>query len=213
MKTKHVRNGEDYFDKYKFIPMLLGTFFFLLFIIWIISNICRWKWQWGLSEYSVVLFLLLGTALFLFPLLERISLPGGIAFTLRNLPKKVKEIYDVQLLGEVIFNEKVPSELFWIDKNRFLRRLPNKDVAMLFMTSKGSISVSKKVLDNFNPGSNLPLITSDNFKHIGDHIFLILDNMIFYLSSFSLPVKYGHTTTNNMKEIDLNDFEKYQIIR
>ncbi|MDR3626695.1 MAG: hypothetical protein P4L45_07670 [Ignavibacteriaceae bacterium] len=195
------------------LSVVLGVFFFLLFLLWILSNIMQFKWQWGLSEYSIVIIMLLSTALFLRSSIKGFSLPGGIAFEFRDLTDKVKEIHDVQLLGEVIFNIERPNELFWIDKNKSRRRLPNKDVALLFMTQKGIIGVTKNILDGFNEGTEISAIKAENFVHNEGHLFLILDGMLFYLSSWSLPIKYGQTNIEQMNQITLEDFRNNQIIR
>src|SRR3990172_6311252 len=167
--------------KISILPMATGMIFILSGAGWVISNIYQMGWQWGLSEQSIVLFVVMGTVLLLFPFLRSFSLPGGIAVELRDLPEEVKEIRDVQLIGEVVFDKEQPQDLFWIDKNRLRRRLPNKDkdTASLFMTPKGAIGITKNVIDSFAIGPEISAISQGSFRHAKGHVFVILDKMIF----------------------------------
>jgi hypothetical protein len=192
-----------------------GYLLIALFGLWVLSHILNRDWNGGLTEPYIIVLLAMGVALLLLPYLKKFSLPGGIEFELRDLPEQVKNIRDIQLIGEVIFNKQDPSQdLFWIDENRLKRRLPDKDTASLFMTPKGAVSVEKNVFDSFAIGPGIPAISRNSFRHVKGHLFVILDNnKISYLSSWSLPVKYGLTTIDEMEEIDPKDFQGFQIFR
>lgn len=192
------------FDKY---TRRLGCFFLFLFLFWILSNIFKWKWQLGLSEYSIVILILLSTALFLAPFIKYFKLPGGFVLEFRNLSTIVKRIQSVQLISEVVFNEKNESELYWYDKNKKLHLLPDEDVASLFVSPKGSISVDSSVFDKLYKDKPIPKINQDSFRYVPPHLYIVLDDMIFYQSSWSLASKYGLTSVK-MKEIKSEDIEK-----
>jgi hypothetical protein len=198
------------------VAMIVGSVFMAAGILWVLSNIGRWNWLWGFSEPSIVLFILMGALLLVSPLLSSFTLPGGIGVVFRNLHKEVQEVRNNQLVGEVVFDndQKTSRELFWIDEVHRRRRLPNRDTASLFMTSKGAIGVPKATLDNLTPGPDIAAISETSFRLVDNHLFVILDNnKISYLPSWSLPIKYGHRGDVKPPQIDPTEFQKYEIFR
>ena len=172
-------------------PLGGGILLILAVVVWSLSHILNCGWDWGFTEPSIVLFALMGMALLLFPHLEEFSLPGGIGFKLRRV---VEEIQDIQLIGEVVFNkdEKGDRHLFWIGEKGEKRAIPNLDTASLFATQKGFMGISKNRFTRIEGGTDLPPISKKSFRRTEEgNFFVILDGKIFYLSSMSLPIKYG----------------------
>ena len=160
------------------------------------------------TEQSILIFALMGVALFLFPYLAEFSLPGGIAFKLRG---ELEEVQEIQLTGEVVFNkdEKV-QHLFWIDSDGKKHLLPNKDTALLFTTQKGFIGISKDRFSKIESGHDIQPLSKESFKRTKENnMFAVHDGKIFYLSSLSLPFKYGWKgQLDKMELITDEDFEK-----
>lgn len=159
------------------------------------------------TEPSIVILALTGIALMLAPYLAEFNLPGGIGFKLRN---ELKEVRETQLIGEVIFNRDDQAQnLFWVDPHGKKRLLPNKDTASLFMTGKGYIGISEDEFNKLKSGKNVEPLKKESFKCRNNRdVFAILDEKVFYLSSLSMPYKYGWSKVEEMGVMTDDDFKK-----
>jgi hypothetical protein len=187
----------------------------VLVLLWVLSHLIKRDWYGGFTEPSIIVLLLMAVALLLLPYLSEFTLPGGIRFAFRDLSQKVKNIHETQLVGEVVFNQgqTPPQTLFWIDKHHLKRQLLSDDTALLFMTTKGAIGLSEEAIAEFPTGPEIAAVSRNSFRHANGHLFAIVNDMIIYLPSWSLPVKYGLTTTNQMEEISPESFQTMEILR
>ncbi len=168
-------------------------------IMWLVGRIT-------FGEQSVVVIAALGVALALFPFLAEVSLPGGGGFKLRT---ELKEVQDVQLTGEVVFNkDEEPRQLYWIDSEGKKRFLPNTDTASLFATQKGYIGVGKERFAKIESGRDIQPLSQKSFKRKENHVFAVHDEGIFYLPSWSLPIKYELSKLEDLAEMNDEDFRK-----
>jgi hypothetical protein len=135
---------------------------------------------------------------------NRIGVRDAVSAALTSLPRKPIKPLLRHLTVEVVTEQVVTDDrqdLYWIDRDQVIRRLPNSETSSLFSAMRPTVHLPSVKMDRLIRGRPIRPLAKQDFRRINHDVFALLEGYWFYIRTLAPVYQHGWASVDDLPEM------------